>query len=72
MPPSRVGVSRRRMGFLSFVSPNRRSPTPGGDREDLQPQLVDQVMLDQRAYELKAADDDDVPVHFAASASRPR
>src|SRR5690242_11753889 len=36
---------------------------PEGDREDLQPQLVDQVMLDQRAYELKATGDDDVPVY---------
>jgi hypothetical protein len=26
-------------------------------------QLVDQVVLDQRAYELKAAGDDDVPVY---------
>src|SRR6266436_9755663 len=32
------------------------------DREDLQPQLVDQVVLDQRVYELEAAGDDDVPV----------
>ena len=63
MPPSRVWVSRRRMGFLSLVSPNRRSPTPEDDREDLQPQLVDQVVLDQRASELKAAGDDDVPVY---------
>src|SRR5262249_51739890 len=28
MPPSRVWVSRRRTGFLSLVSPNRRSPSP--------------------------------------------
>ena len=62
MPPSRVWVSRRRMGVLSLVL-KKISPTPG-DREDLQPQLVDQVMLDQGAYELKAADDDDVPVYL--------
>ena len=32
------------------------------DRVDLQPQLVDQVVLDERAYELEAGGDDDFPV----------
>src|SRR5215207_11120686 len=32
------------------------------DRIDLQPQLVDQVVLHQRAYELEAGGDDDFPV----------
>jgi len=34
---------------------------PEHDREDDQPQLVDQVVLDQRAPELVAGVDDDVP-----------
>src|SRR6266581_8731017 len=34
------------------------------DREDLQPQLVDKVVLHQRAQELEAAGDDDVPLQF--------
>jgi len=32
------------------------------DRVDHQSQLVDEVVLDQRAYELEARVDDDVPV----------
>jgi hypothetical protein len=35
---------------------------PQDDREDEQPQLVDQVVLDQRAPKLIAGVDDDVPV----------
>ena len=42
------------------------------DREDEQPQLVDQVVLDQRPRELVAGVDDDLAVELAASASRPR
>src|SRR6266545_4907191 len=34
------------------------------DRVDLQPQLVDQVVLHQRAYELEAGGDDDFPVEL--------
>src|SRR5438876_5010302 len=51
-------------GFLVAGLAGQALAGPEGDREDLQPQLVDQVMLDQRAYELKAADDDDVPVYL--------
>ena len=36
------------------------------DREDDQPQLVDQVVLDQRAPELIAGVDDDFPVQLPA------
>src|SRR5437667_4610028 len=50
-------------GFLVAGLGEQALAGPGGDREDLQPQLVDQVVLDQRAYELKAAGDDDVPVY---------
>src|SRR4029450_2923018 len=32
------------------------------DREDLQPQLVDQVVLHERAYKPEAGGDDDFPV----------
>src|SRR6266566_7623139 len=38
--------------------------SPEHDREDDQPQLVDQVVLDQRAPELIAGVDDDVPVQL--------
>jgi len=62
MPPSRVWVPVRRMGLLSLVA-EQALAGPEGDREDLQPQLVDQVVLDQHACELKAAGDDDVPVY---------
>jgi len=37
---------------------------PGQDREDRQPQLVREIVPDQRAGELAAGVDDDVPVHF--------
>ena len=37
---------------------------PEHDREDDQPQLVDQVVLDQRAPELVAGGDDDVSVQL--------
>src|SRR5213080_3253622 len=37
---------------------------PEHDREDLQPQLVDQVVLHQRVYELEAGGDDDFPVEL--------
>src|SRR5271154_3356715 len=50
-------------GFLVAGLAEQALADPGGGREDLQPQLVDQVVLDQRAYELKAAGDDDVPVY---------
>src|SRR5436190_664534 len=50
-------------GFVVAGLAGQALAGPGGDREDLQPQLVDQVVLDQRAYELKAAGDDDVPVY---------
>jgi hypothetical protein len=50
-------------GFLVAGLAEQALADPEGDREDLQPQLVDQVVLDQRACELKAAGDDDVPVY---------
>src|SRR6478752_5066006 len=50
-------------GFLVAGLSERALAGPGGDREDRQPQLVDQVVLDQRACELEAAGDDDVPVY---------
>jgi hypothetical protein len=59
-------------GFLVAGLAEQALAGPVGDREDPQPQLVDQVVLDQRACELKAAGDDDVPGLCAASASRPR
>jgi hypothetical protein len=65
-------------GFLVAGLAEQPRAGPERDREDLQPQLVDQVMLQQRADELEAACDDDVstgrapppPVFLRASASR--
>src|SRR5262249_27686046 len=37
---------------------------PEHDRVDLQPQLVDEVVLHQRAQELEAAGDDDIPAEL--------
>src|SRR6266581_8725929 len=37
---------------------------PEHDREDLQPQLVDEVVLHQRVYELEAGGDDDFAVEL--------
>ena len=48
------------MGFLSLVSPNSRSPAPSTNGNIHQPQLVDEVVLDQRVHEPGAAVDDDV------------
>lgn len=53
-----------RMGFLSLVSPKRRSPAPDDDRVDHQAQLVNQVVLQQRMRELQAGGDNDFPVHL--------
>src|SRR6201982_2614504 len=50
-------------GFVVAGLAEQALADPEGDREDLQPQLVDQVVIDQRAYELKAAGDNDVPVY---------
>jgi hypothetical protein len=47
-------VSRRAHGFLVAGLAEQALADLEGDREDLQPQLVDQVVLDQRAYELTA------------------
>src|SRR4029077_1393228 len=37
-------------------------PAPEHDRVDHQPELVDQIVLDQRLHELSAARDENVPV----------
>jgi hypothetical protein len=47
---------------LSLVLAEEALAGPENDREDLQPQLVDEVMLQQRARELEAAGDEDLPV----------
>src|SRR5712691_8037980 len=51
-------------GFLVAGLAEQALAGAESDREDLQPQLVDQVVLDQRVYELEAAGDDDVPVYL--------
>ena len=48
-------------GFLVAGLAEEARAGPEHDREDLQPQLVDEVVLDQRARELGAAEDDDLP-----------
>ena len=49
-------------GFLVAGLAEEALARPEYDREDDQPQLVDQVVLDQRASELVAGVDNDVPV----------
>src|SRR5216684_824653 len=51
-------------GFLVAGMAEQALAGPESDREDLEPQLGDQVVLDQRVYELEAAGDDDVPVYL--------
>src|SRR5262249_83124 len=48
-------------GFLVAGLAEEALAGPEHEREDLQPQLVDEVVLDQRAQELEAAGDDDLP-----------
>jgi hypothetical protein len=57
MPSPTVCVSRSGMGFLSVASPRRRARAPSRP-VDPQRRLVDEVVLDQRAGETGAADDD--------------
>ena len=69
----RLGVAQPQR-LLVEVSPNIRLPRAEDDREDHQPHLVDEVVLEQRLRELGAAVDDDVAVvrfaSFATSAAR--
>jgi hypothetical protein len=51
------------MGFLSLISPKRRSPGEH-DREDLQPQLVDEVVLYERAQEGEAGGDENLSLEL--------
>src|SRR6266513_3315911 len=51
-------------GFLIAGLAEEALTGPEDDRVDLQPQFVDEVMLYQRAQELEAAGDDDVPVQL--------
>ena len=58
MPSPTVRLStRRRVAGLVLAEEARAGPEH--DREDLQPQLVDEVVLNQRARELDAAGDVD-------------
>ena len=59
-----VRLSRRRIGFLSLGLAEEALARPEHDREDDQPQLVDQVVLDQRSPELMAGRDDDLSVQL--------
>ena len=57
----RLGVDEAH-GFLVAGRAKEPLAVPEHDRVDLQPQLVDEVVLYERAQELEAAGDDDVPV----------
>ena len=49
-------------GFLVAGLAEEALASPNHDREDLQPQLVDEIVLDQRVHKLKAGGDVDLPV----------
>ena len=66
-----VRVWRRRSAFLSLVAAEEALTLPENDREDDQPHLVDQIVLDQRAPELVAGIDDDLPVQTLLQVSHP-
>src|SRR4051812_30341454 len=51
-------------GFLVAGLAEQAPPRPEHDREDDQPQLVDEVVLDERATEPMAARDDDFAVEL--------
>ena len=51
-------------GFRSAGLAEETLTGPEHDREDVQPQLVDLVVLEQRAYELEAGGDDEVPAQL--------
>src|ERR687897_1312351 len=59
-----LGVDKAH-GFLVAGLAEEALAGPEYDREDLQPQLVDEVVLHQRAYELEAGGDDDFPLELA-------
>src|ERR687897_3385678 len=58
-----LGVDKAH-GFLVAGLAEEALPGPEHDREDLQPQLVDEVVLQQRVYELEAGGDDDFPLEL--------
>ena len=59
-----VFVSMRRRGSLVAGLAEQALARAEHDREDDQPQLVDQVVLDQRAHERVAGVHDDLPVYL--------
>jgi hypothetical protein len=64
--PSTVWVSTRHR-FLVAGLAAQAAAGPEHDRDDLQPQFVDEVVLHQRAQELEAAGDDDPRVELLLS-----
>src|SRR6266511_3896108 len=61
--PDGLGVDQAH-GFLVAGLAEEALAGPEHDREDLQPQLVDEVVLHQRAQELEAGGDDDFPLEL--------
>jgi hypothetical protein len=57
-------VSTRRKRFLVAGLAEEALAGPEHNREDLQPQFVDEVVLHQRVYELEACGDDDFPIEL--------
>ena len=65
MPSPTVFESASRSGFLSLDVAEEALAAAEQDREDHQPQLVDEVVLDQPLDQLGAAGDEDDAVDLA-------
>ena len=64
---STIWVSTRRISFLPPVSPKRRFPAPSTTGVDLEPQLVNEVVLHQLVDEVEASPDNNFPVYSCFS-----
>ena len=64
MPSPTVWVSTRRMGFLSLVSPKRRSPAPSTTGKIFSRSSSTRSCSISVRSELEAAEDDDFPVEL--------
>ena len=68
-PSPTIFESTSRRGFLSFMLPEDALSTSEYDRKHHEPELVDEILFEQRVHELGAAVDDYVAVVLLASAS---
>jgi hypothetical protein len=69
-PSPSIWVSTRRLGFLFADLAEEALTGPEHGRGNLQPQLVDEVVLDQRAQELEAAGEKDFPAEPSGPRAR--